>query len=658
LLSVPSLSTPDEWATHNRTYPRTAAVPGPRDPLLTPYVVQIERAIAGCLTKRIVVVTAAQAGKTDLLLDVAGWRLDQRPAPILYVGPNKQFLTEQFEPRIMLLLDEAPSLADKVARGKRMTKTRKIIAGVPFRLAHAGSSAALKSDPAALALVDEYDEMLANIKGQGDPLGLVERRGDTYADFCCAVTSTPRRGVAESLRDETSGLIFWCDAPAEDIYESPIWRLWQQGSKHHWCWPCPQCKSYFVPRFDLMQFDHTLPPVEAAKSVYLLCPSCGGIINNSHKTWMNSKGLFVAPGQHVEDGVVVGEALTTDTLSYWVSGLASPFVTFEDRVKSYLQAAEMNDPAMVQTAINAGFGELYAPGGGNIKDWQRVAQRKGTHRFGELPDEVVRVSAAIDVQGNGFYYSIRGWGARATSWQIESGELAGYTDEPEIWNDLAHTLTQTFDGLPILLALIDTGFRPNKPNSGSDNVTYEFCRRFRRFVRPTKGWATLSAPIMRGKTHVTMPGQRAEIGLELVRLDTDFWKQRLHERLAWPENQPGGFWLSADATEDYCRQLVSEVRTVTPSGRAEWVQIGKRNHYLDCEAMNEAAGHLLNAQKIPVGMTRSKGMAQPAASTTPTQPPAAEAQTPVNAQQTQQRRGWLGGNKTSLRDRGGWLQPR
>ena len=42
-------------------------------------------------------VFGAQSGKSELMLDVAGQRLDQRPGPILYVGPNKQFLTEQFE---------------------------------------------------------------------------------------------------------------------------------------------------------------------------------------------------------------------------------------------------------------------------------------------------------------------------------------------------------------------------------------------------------------------------------------------------------------------------------------------------------------------------------------------------------------------------------
>ncbi|OYW56098.1 MAG: terminase, partial [Hyphomicrobium sp. 12-62-95] len=109
--------------------------------------------------RRVVAVTAAQSGKTDSMLDVIGARLDQRPAPILYVGPTKEFLTDQFEPRLMALLDDAATLSNKVVRGRRMKKTLKSVAGVRVRLAHAGSSSALKSDPAALALIDEYDEM-------------------------------------------------------------------------------------------------------------------------------------------------------------------------------------------------------------------------------------------------------------------------------------------------------------------------------------------------------------------------------------------------------------------------------------------------------------------------------------------------------------------
>ena len=80
--------------------------------------------------RRVVAITASQSGKTDSLLDIIGARFDQRPASTIYVGPTKEFLTDQFEPRLMALLDEAPSLAEKVIRGRRMKKTLKWIAGV------------------------------------------------------------------------------------------------------------------------------------------------------------------------------------------------------------------------------------------------------------------------------------------------------------------------------------------------------------------------------------------------------------------------------------------------------------------------------------------------------------------------------------------------
>lgn len=572
---------------------------------MTPYIIEPSRAAAAALAKRVVLVCASQVAKTEMLLDLIGHRLDQRPAPIIYVGPTKQFAHEQVEPRIMGLLDGAPTLMAKVARGKRMTKSRKVVAGVPLRLAHAGSSSALKSDPAALALVDELEEMLANVRGQGDPLGLVERRGDTFADFVCVVTSTPRKGILRSELDAASGLEFWAKLPDDDLRESKSWLLWQHGTRHHWCWPCPHCGDYFVPRSGLLRYPDGVGPSEAARVAFVQCPRCGGRIEDRDKAAMNPRGRYVAPGQTIDrDGNVSGEPSgDTATLSYWVSGLASPFVTFGERVRVYLESLPFGDDN-TQTAVNGGFGELYAPGAARLADWQQVAKRRGAHHFGEVPVDVVRVTIAIDVQKSSLIYAVRGWGARATSWQLDFGELHGSTDEAPVWTDLADMLATHYDGLAIAIAMIDTGFRPDKPDAGSSNMAYDFCRRFQRLARATKGYATLSAPIMMGKAKMTVPGRRIPVTLPLARLDSDYWKSRVHERLAWPEDQPGAFHLSADATDDYCRQLVSETRTVTPSGKAQWLALSRRNHALDIEAMNEAAGHLLNVARIPVGSVR------------------------------------------------------
>ena len=596
---------PDEWARANRFFPETSGLPGPREPSLTPYVIPVVRAVHAGHHRRVVMVCGAQMGKTDGLLDVMGARLDQRPAPILYVGPIRDFLTDQFEPRLMSLLDEAGTLSAKVVRGRRMKKTLKIVAGVPVRLAHAGSSAGLKSSPAALALVDEYDEMLANVKGQGDPLGLVEARGETYADFVTAVTSTPSRGLVDTEFDERSGLHFWKPAEADGL-ESAIWKLWQSGTRHHFVWPCLHCEKYFVPRFAQMRWPENTTPAEAAHTAQLQCPHCGGLHQDDDKSEMNARGLYVAPGEWIENGEVRGEAPDNTTISFWASGLASPFVTWGTRVERYVRALASGDPDQVQTALNAGFGECFTPASGrDALDWQEILGRRAPYRMKEVPDDVLRLGMGVDVQKLSLYYTIRGFGSRGRSWLIDRGQLFGPTDDDEVWNALADLMLTPIAGLQIERVFVDSGFRPNKLDGGDEHKVYEFTRRYPWLVSPTKGRATMSPPYKVSKIEVTPKGRQAPYSIGLVWLSTDFFKSLLVSRLRTPPDQPGSFLVPDDIDEDYARQLVSEVRVVDPaSGKPQWVQRSRANHYLDCEALALAIGYSLNVQRIPEGVTR------------------------------------------------------
>lgn len=590
-------------------------MPGPRDPTLTPYTRAFMRNFGDHRYRRVVLVTAAQSGKTESLLDIIGERLDNRPAPILYVGPSKDFCTQQFEPRLVELFRQSRTLLPKVLGGidgKRQKQTMKRVAGVRLRLAHAGSSTALKSDPAAFALVDEYDEMLRNVKGQGDPLGLVEARGDTYADFTVGVTSTPSLGMIESEVDQVSGLEFWKIGEEEDV-TSPIWRLWQQGTRHHWCWSCPQCDDYFVPRFALLQWPKNVTPAQARSGAFLKCPRCNGVIEETHKADMNARGTFVAPGQTINAaGEVFGDPPDSSTLSFWVSGLASPFVTFGQRAEVYLTALRSNESAKIQTAFNAAFGEVYVAGSGDVPDWQTIANRRAQYGAGEIPDEAVYLTFGGDVQKNRIVYVVRAWGARATSWLIEHGELYGETELPDVWDDLAEKLTEPISGMLIKLAFIDSGFRPGKKFSVPVHRVYEFARRFRRFVFPTKGSSvSLVKPLVMSKIEVTQQGKSDTYGLDLVRLDTDHWKSFVHERLVWPPDQPGAWHIHKDATEDYCKQLVSEARVRSPSGKPQWIELSRENHFLDAEAMAAAAAFMLNVQHLGPGARRRAGVAPP-----------------------------------------------
>jgi phage terminase large subunit GpA-like protein len=596
---------PDLWAAANRIYPPSSGWPGPRNVELTPYIRDVERAAVSGRYRRVVLVTAAQSGKTECYLDLIGERLHTAPAPIIVVLPSKEFAVDQFSPRLEQLLEQSPSLAGKVLGGlhsKAQKKTLKRVAGVRVRLAHAGSSAALKSDPAALCLVDEYDELLRDVRGQGDPLGLAEARGASFSDFVAVIASTPSKGNVEVYTDPASGLELWALAPPEDL-ESPIWLLWQQGTCHHWAWPCLQCGEYFIPRFSCLKWHEPeggrATPALAHETAHVVCPRCGGVHEERHKIELNRRGRYAAPGQSIgPDGNVIGEPPQSSTASFWVSGLASPFVTFGRRAADHLSNVRLGDMDRIRTSINASFGELHAPGVGELPEWSEVLKHRGDYARGELPEGVLALVMTVDVQRDRLLVAIRGWGARATSWLIDWGELNGETAELPVWADLIDLMQTPLHGMPLRAVLIDSGFRPGLKDDLPVHRVYDFARRFPRLVRACRGssWP-MRVPLMRSRIEVDHRGGTAKYGLQILRLDTDHWKSWVHERLRWPMGEPGAWHLPRDVDEEYCKQVVSEVRSRAPSGRVTWVQRFKENHALDLESMQAAAGYLLGAHR-------------------------------------------------------------
>jgi phage terminase large subunit GpA-like protein len=317
---------------------------------------------------------------------------------------------------------------------------------------------------------------------------------------------------------------------------------------------------------------------------------------------LNARGVYVAPGQTVDsDGTVHGEPPFSLTISFWVSGLCSPFRTFGDRAAEYLTAVRSGDHSSIQTVVNGGFGEMWAPSAGDAPEWMEVI-RKGTgssYRRGMVPDGVQKLTLAADVQKRSIWWLVRGWGARGTSWLIDYGQIDGDTAEEDVWVDLAEKVTGTVEDMPIRLAFIDSGFRPGKVDTLPINRVYEFCRMLGSRVRPTKGSSTpMRVPLVTSKIEVTSAGKAARYGLDLVRLDTDHWKSWVHERLRWPAGANGAWYLPQDIDDDYARQIVSEARIRRPSGQVQWIQRQRDNHLLDCEAMAAAAGFMLGVHKL------------------------------------------------------------
>ena len=425
----------------------------------------------------------------------------------------------------------------------------------------------------------------------------MEARGFTYADFVVGVTSTPSMGLVQIDHDEQSGLEFWRVGEGEEV-TSPIWKLWQGGTRHHFVWPCPHCEEYFVPRSTLLSYPVNATPAEVERVAFLVCPHCGSEITDADKPDMNAKGIFVAPGQRVVDGEVVGDPPDVNDLSMWVSGLCSPFRTFGARAASLVTAQNTGEASKIQTATNAEFGECFIERGGDLPSWEVIKSRSLPYALGVVPEAARFLTCGVDVQKRRLVFVVRAWGSKATSWLVAHGEIMGDTSQPEVWDDLEEFLRTPISDRLIKLCFLDSGFRPGKPFQVPVNRVYEFCRKMRKFVFATKGSSTsMIRPIIQAKVEVNKHGGAEKYGLELMRLDTDHWKSFVHERLRWDASKAGAWHTSHEAEDDYFRQVVAETRVIA-EGKPKWLAIARDNHYLDCEAMAAAAAYLLNAQYL------------------------------------------------------------
>jgi hypothetical protein len=206
-------------------------------------------------------------------------------------------------------------------------------------------------------------------------------------------------------------------------------------------------------------------------------------------------------------------------------------------------AYQSGNIAEVKTVANAGFGEVFAPGSGDVPAWTEVGKhRVGSYLLQTVPSQVLFLTCGVDVQKNRLIFVVRGWGARATSWLLDCGDFWGPTDEDEVWNALSNIMENNrYGGLPIRLTLIDSGYRPDKPEREPEHKVYEFCRRHQRLCKPAKGAASLSGkPLVVSPIEVTPKGGGAKYSIQLVRVNTDWAKLFLHERIRWPHETSTG----------------------------------------------------------------------------------------------------------------------
>jgi phage terminase large subunit GpA-like protein len=443
-------------------------------------------------------------------------------------------------------------------------------------------------------LIDERDRMASDVDSEGDPVALAEARTATYPDGKVIVVSTPTLEGA-----------------------SPIWDLYVGGTMARWEWACPGCLSYFAPEFSLLQWDAKATPQQAKRSARLSCPHCGLLIEDKHRASMNATGRYTIEGD-----------VESDCASFWLSGLASPWRSWGEAAKQWVEAARSGEPGRCQAIKNTTFGELFTIEG-ERPTATALEGLRGAYRQDEIPLEARALTCGVDMQKSCLIYAVRAWGPKSTSWLIRHGEIWGETDQAPVWEQLAELLAADYGTLKIRMMLVDSGFRPDQ--------AYAFARRFPGRVYPSKGHDTSSKPVNISRLEVNAKGKTSRHGVQLAHIDAGYFKSWLFGRIAWPIGEPGAWHLPADVSEDYMAQILSESRVVKKSGQVIWVRSRTANHYLDAEVLNAAAGHILGVHTIRAPKASSPAIANPPVVSPPVQK---TPHRPHWAQQVPRRRNW------------------
>lgn len=223
ILSPPPELTVSEWAdSFRRLSQEASAEPGQWNTNRAPYQREIMDAVNDAGVEEIIIMSSAQVGKTELILNIIGYYIDYDPSPILCLQPTLEMAQTFSKDRLAPMFRDTPVLRGKVksvrTRDSGNTILHKVFPGGHITMAGANSAAGLASRPIKVVLMDEIDRYPASAGTEGNPIKLAEKRTTTFWNRKKIKVSTPTIKGRSQIEKE-----------------------YLSSSKEEWCVPCPCC---------------------------------------------------------------------------------------------------------------------------------------------------------------------------------------------------------------------------------------------------------------------------------------------------------------------------------------------------------------------------------------------------------------------------------
>ena len=503
---------------------------------------------------------------SSVLLNIVGHTAHLNPANILIIQPTLSEAEDFSKARLAKFIRDCKVLTPlfyekEKTRDANNTILSKFFKGGRIILVGANSSSGLASRPIKILLCDEVDRYPASASGnEGDPIALAEKRLTTFFDSKLAMFSTPT--VEGQSRIDLEYLL---------------------GTQEEWRHECPNCHEYHSLSVDDMICDYDEQKdlagnrIVLVKSVKWRCPDCG--LEFTEREVKNSPQKYFALNP---------SARANGIRSFWVNGFSSPWLSWKDILREWLEAK--GNPQLEAVVWNTRFGLSYRYEK-KVADEMELLERLESYES-EIPARAQVLTCGVDVQANRLHYLIMGH-APQELFGIKYGVIYGKPTDARTWRQLDEVLKRGYrkkrsildietEEITIARSFIDSGF--------ASDLVYDYCRS-RSGTFPVKGIGTVGA----GLIHKYSPLR--DKGVMLVVLGVNDGKAQVFSRLdkihfGRDDVMERGF----DAT--FFKELTSEHAVLKKSGGRlievfEKIGAHSRNEALDCTVYALAAAKSL-----------------------------------------------------------------
>lgn len=500
--------------------------------------------------QEVVIMAGAQLGKTEALLNIIGYHIDNDPSPILVLQPTLDMAQAFSKDRVASgLLRSTPCLKGKVkdprSRDSGNTTLHKVFDGGALTIVGANSPSGLASRPIRIVLCDEVDRYPASAGSEGDPIQLARKRSATYWNRKVIMVSTPTNKGASRIED-----------------------AFDKSDQREYFVPCKHCHHEQTMRWANVRWDDGRPETAAYS-----CEECGVLWSDSDRLWSVRNGQWVA------------QAPFTGVAGFAINGLYSPWTPLADGVRDFLSVKK--NPEQLRVWTNTYLGETWEDQGERLDDFELADRREPME---PVPDEVIVITSGVDVQDNRLEVTHVGWGIDDESYVLDHITIYGDPSTPQLWTDLDSVLMTQFKTesgrvLGVRGACVDSG-------GHFTNSVYAYCKKnMGRRIFAIKGVGGEGKPI------AGRPSKNNVAKCPLFGIGVDTVKDLVFARLRIKEEGAGYVHFSDVLNDEYFRQLTAE-KVVTRFHRGFkkriYEKVRPRNEALDCMVYAIAAYAILS----------------------------------------------------------------